>query len=132
MDWNGGPVETRHHHVNRVITAQHTYATDFFLKMWYDSIVKCILCNFSRKILVQVVKNVHDRFVANKGFIYTIMTTPKMNLMAQAISLHTKLCKIYKVYCLNCILNESPVNMKTLISWLVCCYAIYYFSSEYK
>ena len=32
--------------------------------------------------------------------------------MAQAISLHTKLSKMYRVYCLNYILNESQVNMK--------------------
>ena len=60
MHWNDGLVEARHHHVNHVISAQHTYATDFFLKLWYDSIVKCILHNFSRKILAQAVKNMHD------------------------------------------------------------------------
>ena len=32
--------------------------------------------------------------------------------MAQAILLHTKLCKMYRVYCLNYILKESQVNMK--------------------
>ena len=37
-----------------------TYATDFFFKLWYDSIVKCILHDFSRKILAQAVKNEHD------------------------------------------------------------------------
>ena len=60
MHWNGGLVEARHHHVTRVLSAQHTNATDFFLKLWYNSIVKCILDNFSRKILAQAVKNVHD------------------------------------------------------------------------
>ena len=60
MHWNGGFVEARHHHVSRVLSAQHTYATDFFLKLWYDSIVKCSIDNFSRKILVQALKNVHD------------------------------------------------------------------------
>ena len=53
-----GLVEAHHHHVSRVLSAQHTYATDFFLKLWCDSIVKCILDNFSRKILAQAVKNV--------------------------------------------------------------------------
>ena len=46
--------------VSCVFSAQHTHATDFFLKLWYDSIVKCILDNFSRDIIVQAVKNVHD------------------------------------------------------------------------
>ena len=57
MHWNGGLVEARHHHVNRMLSALHTYATDIFLKLWYDSIVKCILDNFSQKLPVQAVKN---------------------------------------------------------------------------
>ena len=60
MHWNAGLVEARPHHESRVLSVQHTYATDFFLKLWYDSIVKCILDNFSRKLLAQAVKNVHD------------------------------------------------------------------------
>ena len=60
MHWNGGLVEARRHHESRVLSAQHTYETDFFFKLWYDSIVKCILNNCSRKILAQAVKNVHD------------------------------------------------------------------------
>ena len=32
--------------------------------------------------------------------------------MAQVMFLLTKLCKTYRVYCLNYILNESQVNMK--------------------
>ena len=60
MPLNGDLVEARHHHVSRVFSAQHTYATDFFLKLWYDSIVKCILDNFPRNILAQAVKNVHE------------------------------------------------------------------------
>ena len=36
--------------------------------------------------------------------------------MAQAILLHTKLCKMYRVYCLNYILNESQVNIESIIS----------------
>ena len=32
--------------------------------------------------------------------------------MAQEILLHNKLCKMYRVYRLNYILNESQVNMK--------------------
>ena len=60
MHWNDGLVEACHHHVSRVFSAQHTYATDFFFKLWYDSIVKYILHNFSRKILAQAVKNMHD------------------------------------------------------------------------
>ena len=51
MHWNGALVEARHHHESHVLYAQHTYATDFFLKLWYVSIVKCILDNLSRKIL---------------------------------------------------------------------------------
>ena len=38
VHWNGGLVEDRHHHKHLVFSAQHTFATDFFLKMWYDSI----------------------------------------------------------------------------------------------
>ena len=60
MHWNGGLVEARHHHVSFMLNSQHTYAADFFLKLWYDSIVKCILDNFSRKIVAQAVKNMHD------------------------------------------------------------------------
>ena len=70
--------------------------------------------------------------VVNKGLIKTIMTTFRINLMSQAILLHTKLCKMYKFYCLNYILNESQLNIKKLISRLVCCDAINYFSSDYK
>ena len=40
------------------------------------------------------------------------MTTFRINLMAQAILLHSKLCKMCRIYCLNYILNESQVNMK--------------------
>ena len=39
MHWNGGLVEARHHHESRVLSAQRTYATNFFLKLWYESIV---------------------------------------------------------------------------------------------
>ena len=53
-------VEARHQNVSRVFSAKHTYATDFLLKLWYESIVKCILHNFSRKILAQAVKNMHN------------------------------------------------------------------------
>ena len=101
--------------VNRVLSTQHTYATDFFLKLWYDSILKCILDNSSRKNnSASSQKCVWPYFhpVANKRLIYTIMTTSRINLMAQLIFLHTKLCKTYRVYCLNYILNESQVNMK--------------------
>ena len=63
MHWNGGLVEARHHHVSRLLSAQHTYATDFFLKLWYDSVVKYILNNFSRNILAQAVKNVQDHIL---------------------------------------------------------------------
>ena len=60
MHWKSGLVESRHHHVSRVLSAQHTYATDFVLKQWHDCIVRCILDNFSQKMLAQAVKNVHD------------------------------------------------------------------------
>ena len=60
MDWNGARVEARHHHMSRVLSAQHTYATDFFLKLWYDSIVKYILDTFLHKMLARAVKNAHD------------------------------------------------------------------------
>ena len=60
MPWNGDLVEARHHHVSRVLSAQNTHEADFFLKLWYDSIVKCIIDNFSRKKLAQAPKNVHD------------------------------------------------------------------------
>ena len=50
--------------------------------------------------------------VADKGLIYTIMTTSRINLMAQAILLHSKLCKMYRVYRLNYILKKAQVNMK--------------------
>ena len=63
MHWNGGLVEARHHHVSRLLSAQHIYATDFFLKLWYDSVVKYILNNFSRNILAQAVKNVQDHIL---------------------------------------------------------------------
>ena len=50
--------------------------------------------------------------MANKGLIQTIMNISRIYLMAQAVSLHTELCKMYSVYCLNYILNESQVNME--------------------
>ena len=49
---------------------------------------------------------------ADKGLIYTMMTTSRINLMVQTTLLHTKLCKMYRVYCLNYIMKESLVNMK--------------------
>ena len=60
MHWNDGLVEARHHHVESVFSAQHTDATDFFLKLWYDLFTKCFVHNFSQTILAQAVKNVHD------------------------------------------------------------------------
>ena len=36
------------------------YMQPIFFKLWYDSIVKCITDNLSRKILAYAVKNVHD------------------------------------------------------------------------
>ena len=33
-----GLVEARHHHKHPVFSTQHSFATDFYLKMWYDSI----------------------------------------------------------------------------------------------
>ena len=60
MHWNGGRVEAHHHHVSRVLHAQYTYPTDFFLKLWHQSIVKCIYITFRKTMLAQVVKNVHD------------------------------------------------------------------------
>ena len=41
MHWNGGLVEARHPNMHCVFSIQHTCATDFFLKVWYDSIEKC-------------------------------------------------------------------------------------------
>ena len=38
MHWNGGLVEARHNHKHQVFSRQHTCATVFFLKMWYDSV----------------------------------------------------------------------------------------------
>ena len=46
MHWNGGLVEARHNHKRQVFSAQHTYATDFFLHLWYDSIEKCFFGEF--------------------------------------------------------------------------------------
>ena len=60
MHWNGAPVEARHHHMRHVFSAQQTYATNFFLKLWYDFIEKCIIQNFLRKILAQAIINVHE------------------------------------------------------------------------
>ena len=48
MHWNGGLVEARHPNMHWVFSIQHTSTTDFFLKMWYDSIEKC----FFRALLV--------------------------------------------------------------------------------
>ena len=53
MHCNGGLVEARHHHKHLVFSAQHTFATDYFLRMWHDSIKICILeifgCKYYRK-----------------------------------------------------------------------------------
>ena len=49
MNWNDGLVEARHRNVSRVFSAQHTYATDFSLQLWHDSILKRILRKFSHK-----------------------------------------------------------------------------------
>ena len=87
----------------------------FFLKQWYGSIAKHILHNFfAKNISASRQKCAWSYFypVANKGLIKTIMTTSRINLMSQTILLHTKLCKVYRVYCLNYIVNESYVSMK--------------------
>ena len=106
-----------------------------FLETVIRLIMKCILHNFfaqNTSASCQKYAGPYFHHVANKGLVYTIMTTSRRNLMAQAILLHTKLCKIYRVYCLNYILNESQVDTKTVTSWLVCFNTIKYFSSEYK
>ena len=64
MHWNGALVEARHRHVHHVFPTQQTYATDFFLKLWYDFIEKCILQTLSRQTLAQAIKNIHsDNFI---------------------------------------------------------------------
>ena len=63
MHSNGSLAEARQHrmhHIMHMFSPQHTYATDFFLKMWHDSNEKGILHIFSRQILAQAVKNGHD------------------------------------------------------------------------
>ena len=51
-------------HVHHVFPTQQTYATDFFLKLWYDFIEKCILQTLLRQTLVQAIKNMPgDNFI---------------------------------------------------------------------
>ena len=107
-------VEARNNHVSRVLSAQPTHATNIFLKLWYNSIVQCIIDNcFPKNTSASCQKCAWTYFypVANKGLIKTIMTTSRIYLMTQAILLHTKRCKMYRVYCLNYILNKSQVNI---------------------
>ena len=115
MQWNGGLVEAHQHHMSRVFFAQPTYATDFF----FQTVIR-LYCKihftwlFTKDTSTSCQKWAWPYFhpVANKGLIHTIMTTSRINLMTRAILLHTKLCKMYKVWCLNYILNELQVNMK--------------------
>ena len=50
--------------------------------------------------------------VANKGLIWTVLTTSRINLFAWAIFLYGKCCNMYRIYCLNYILNEWEVKLK--------------------
>ena len=50
--------------------------------------------------------------VANKGLIWTEIITSRINLFAWAIFLYGKCCNMYRIYCLNYILNEWEVKLK--------------------
>ena len=74
MQSNDNIVEARLHHMHHVLSAQHTYVTDFFLKMWdWDkSIEKCILQIFRDKFYASRQKTWARSYFqhgANKGLI---------------------------------------------------------------
>ena len=50
--------------------------------------------------------------VANKGLIWTMITTSRIHLFAAVIFLQIKLCNMHRVYCLNYILNEWEGKFK--------------------
>ena len=120
MHWNGGLVEARHNHKHHVFSAQHTCATVFFFKMWYDSVEKCFFwiiyggkyCPKPPKICMTIF-----HLVTNKRLIWTVKSASRINLFAWAIFLYGKRCNMYRVYCLNYILNECEVKLKNTKSF---------------
>ena len=60
MHWSGGLVGGRHHHMHHVFSAQLNNATDFFLKLWYVLIGKCILKDFLATNTSTSLQNIHD------------------------------------------------------------------------
>ena len=83
--------------------------------MGYDSIEKCFFWRiFGGKYcqnLPKICMNIF-RLVANKGLIWTVITTYRISLFAWAIFLYGKCCNMYRTYCLNYILNEWEVKLK--------------------
>ena len=51
--------------------------------------------------------------VANKGLIWPVITTSRINLFAWTIFLYGKRCNMYRVYCLNYIWTNVKWNWKT-------------------
>ena len=110
---------TTHH----VFSAQHNCATEFFLKMWYDSIEKyCCITFASNNSTSRSWPNCHR--VAKPGLIQTTMTSLGINLFTKAILLHVKLRQMGIVYCLNNILNASEVKWKSTLLLIACCNVI--------
>ena len=115
MHWNGGLVETLIHHKHHVFPFQHTCATDFYLRMWYDSIAKCFF--FGEFLVANTATSRQNGLAifhleANKGLFWTVVATSRINLFAWAIFLHGKRCNMHRVYCLINILNEWQLKLK--------------------
>ena len=78
MQWNRGLYEAYYH----VFSARHTYATDFFSKLWYE-IEVCILQNLLRQILAHVFKIIHNNifisyFSIQNAILFVEKLTPSM------------------------------------------------------
>ena len=74
------------------------------------------LQNFFRQIQAQTVKICMALFSSygNKGLIYTMIAAHRVYLFTEAILLQAKLCNVYRVYCLNYILNELEAKLKNI------------------
>ena len=81
------------------------------IRLYRKMIFWRIFCGKYCQNLPKICMNIF-RLVANKGLIWTVITTSRIRLFAWAIFLYGNRCNMYMIYCLNYILNEWEVKLK--------------------
>ena len=83
-----------------VFAAQHTYATDFFWKLWHVSIETCILHFFRDKYKRKPSELARPYFyhVKNKGLISKILAACRINFFGTGIYAASRFCNMYRVF----------------------------------